>query len=38
MDAELDAHRSEIAGMLIELADACEGFCARSETLCVLGM
>jgi hypothetical protein len=38
LDSEVDAHRSEIAGMLRELAAACSSFYEREEWVCVLGM
>ncbi|MFO1010520.1 MAG: hypothetical protein U1F29_10700 [Planctomycetota bacterium] len=38
VDAELDAHRAEITRMLLELSEACEGFCAQSDWVCVLGV
>jgi len=36
--AEIDSHRSEIARMLIDLADRCEAFYEQEEWVCVLGV
>ena len=35
---EIAAHRQEIASLLRELADECEGFYQKGEWVCVLGM
>ena len=38
LESEIETHRVEIARLLRELADECEGFYRRSEWICVLGM
>jgi len=38
MSNEIAEHRQEIASLLRELADECEGFYRKDEWVCVLGM
>lgn len=38
LNAEIVPHKTEIASMLIELADACDDFYDREEWVCILGM
>jgi len=38
LDAEIAAHREDIAQLLRTLADECERFYQESEWICVLGM
>jgi len=38
LDAEVEAHRAEIAAMLRELAAECEQFYAAGDWVCVLGI
>jgi hypothetical protein len=38
LDQELHIHKAEIARMLSELADACDGFYSRDKWVCILGV